>query len=552
MGLNEPSSNGGETRLDNAGRDIVALGIAIAAIIMFLVTGGRVLPQAVRALAQGGAAPDALLVNAVLLNIALIIFGWRRYRDLTQEVADRQMAENEARLLAETDDLTKCLNRRSIGPATEQLIVSAKERGQLVAFLMIDVDNFKQVNDVYGHAVGDEMLRTTAARIKQELPAGSVIARLGGDEFACVLSYDSRNPKAVDQYAEKIIEAVAQPIKFAQQELNVTVSAGIAVADLSGQSAIEAEPGITKTLMHRADIAMYHAKKQGRNRFFFFEMPMENEQRVRKDLESGIRRGLEEGEFVPFYEQQVDLDSGKLVGFEMLARWISPDMGIVGPDIFIPVAEEMGVIGELSEQLISVALEDAKTWNPALTLSVNISPFQLRDPWFSQKILKLLTKHGFPPNRLEIEVTESCLHENLAVVRTMITSLKNQGVAISLDDFGTGYSSLAQLRSLPFDRIKIDRSFVSEMDENLGNSKIVDAIVSLGEGLKLPITAEGIENDIVLDQLRKLGPLKGQGYFYGRPEDAATVSERLAMLDLLASPPAQHVLPVETPKTQAN
>ncbi len=552
MGLEKQISNGDDKRLDKAGRDIVALGIAAAAIILFVATGGRVVPQAARALFQGDAAPDALLVNAVLLNIALIIFGWRRYRDLTQEVAERELAESAARLLAETDELTGCLNRRSIKPATEQLIASAKERGQAAAFLMIDLDNFKQVNDVNGHAVGDEMLRITATRIRQELPTGSVVARLGGDEFACVLAYDSRNPKTVDQYAEKIIDAVAQPISVAQQELDVTVSVGIAVAELSGQTAIEAEPGFAKALMHRADIAMYHAKKQGRNRFFWFEAPMENEQKVRKDLENGIRRGLAEGEFVPFYEQQVDLDSGKLVGFEMLARWVSPDMGVVGPDIFIPVAEEMGVIGELSEHLIGEALDNAKSWNPALTLSVNISPIQLRDPWFSQKILKLLTKHGFPPNRLEIEITESCLHENLPVVRTMITSLQNQGVAISLDDFGTGFSSLAQLRSLPFDRIKIDRSFVTEMNQNIDNSKIVDAIVSLGEGLKLPITAEGIENDIVLGQLRKLGPLKGQGYFYGRPEDASTVNERLAKLDLLALRRVEDVVPSQTPKTQAN
>ncbi len=555
MGLQRPISNDGDRRLDKAGRDIVALGIAAAAIIMFLGTGGRVLPQAVRALIQGGGAPDALLVNAVLLNIALIIFGWRRYRDLTQEVADRQLAEDAARLLAETDELTGCLNRRSITPATEQLMNSAQKRGNAVAFLMIDLDNFKQVNDVNGHAVGDEMLRITADRIQQELPNDSVVARLGGDEFACVFAYDAQNSETVDRYAGAIIEAVAQPIQLGHQGLDVTVSVGIATADLSTLGTNQSGPAFAKTLMHRADIAMYHAKKQGRNRHFQFETPMENEQRFRKELETGIRRGLANNEFVPFYEQQVDLNTGELAGFEMLARWISPDMGIVGPDIFIPVAEEMGVIGDLSEHLIGMALEDAKTWNPKLTLSVNISPVQLRDPWFSQKILKLLTKHGFPPTRLEIEITESCLHENLAVVRTMITSLKNQGVAISLDDFGTGYSSLAQLRSLPFDRIKIDRSFVTEMNENLGNSKIVDAIVSLGEGLKLPITAEGIENDVVLDQLKKLGPFKGQGYFYGRPEDATTVSRRLAKLNLLAMEQAsqdQDISSLEDPKSQVN
>jgi EAL domain-containing protein (putative c-di-GMP-specific phosphodiesterase class I) len=272
---------------------------------------------------------------------------------------------------------------------------------------------------------------------------------------------------------------------------------------------------------------MYHAKKHGRDRHAWFEPQMESEIRFRNALESGLRRGISAGEFVPFYQQQIDIQTGKLVGFEMLARWKSPEFGIVSPEMFIPLAEELGVIGQLSEGLIRTALEDAKEWDPELTLSVNISPIQLRDPWFAQKLLRLLTECGFPPKRFEIEITESCLHENIAVVRSILTSLKNQGVMVSLDDFGTGYSSLAQLRSLPFDRLKIDRSFVTELAGEGANSELVAAIVALGRGLGLPIVAEGIENGEALAVLRQLGDLKGQGYHYGRPEDAAATLERL-------------------------
>ncbi|MBT8427979.1 MAG: EAL domain-containing protein, partial [Erythrobacter sp.] len=232
--------------------------------------------------------------------------------------------------------------------------------------------------------------------------------------------------------------------------------------------------------------------------------------------------------------QQVDVESGELVGFEMLARWDSPEMGLIGPDIFIPIAEDIGVIAELSENLIGRAFEDAREWDPKLTLSVNISPVQMRDPWFAQKLLKLLVKHRFPANRLDIEITETCLHENIGMVRSMITSLRNQGVRVSLDDFGTGYSSLSQLRSLPFDQLKIDRSFISELRNADNGDKLVDAIVSMGDGLSMPVIAEGIEDETVLKALGRWGNMRGQGYHYGRPEPADKVIKRLAAAGRLA------------------
>ena len=530
-----PSATGdtttGSRTLARADRDIITFGIAITAIIMFVGTGGSVLPQIARMVAGHGAAPDKLLVNAVLLNIALVIFGYRRYRELTVEVRDRRRAEGQARELAETDPLTGCLNRRAIGPATHLLLQSATERGQAVAFLMIDLDNFKQVNDINGHLAGDAILRESARRIVAALPEGSQVARYGGDEFAVAMPFDPRLPERVDAIAATLIEQVSQPVDSDGTSVETTISVGM--TSNSGKGAKADGPA----LLHLADIAMYHAKKTGRNRAAWFEPAMENELRIRSELAAGIRSGVAAGEFVPYYEKQIDLASGQLVGFEMLARWNSPSLGLVGPEVFIPVAEEIGMIAALSESVIAQALRDARHWNPRLTLSVNISPIQLRDPWFSQKLLRLLVEANFPPSRLEIEVTESCLHEDLGLVRTLIASLKNQGIKISLDDFGTGYASIAQLQTLPFDSIKIDRSFVTNLSTNAESATIVQAITSLGAGLGLPITAEGIESAEVLEQLQALGNFKGQGYLYGRPQTATQTNAGLAQLDLLLELP---------------
>lgn len=510
-------------------RDVVALGIAAAAIIMFVGTGGTVLPQIARAWMGLGSGPDQVLVNALLLNVALIIFGWRRYSDLVIEIGERRKAEEGARLLAETDPLTGCLNRRGMADSADELTAATQASGREIAFIMLDLDNFKLINDLNGHLVGDAVLFATAERITALLPHDGLVARLGGDEFACVVPYDAAAPERVDAFLARLIDAVPHPVVCDSVTVEATISVGVAASLPSTDgAALDAQ-----TLMHQADVAMYHAKKQGKNCYFWFEESMESELRSRKELETAIRRGIASGEFVPFYEQQIDLDSGELTGFEMLARWNSPQLGIVSPEAFIPVAEEMGLIGELSEMLIEQALADAKSWHPKLTLAINISPIQLRDPWFAQKLLKLLIKHNYPPKRLDVEITESCLHENIGTVRSLIASLRNQGVRISLDDFGTGYSSLAQLRSLTFDRLKIDRSFVAELSGADASSKIVSAIVSLGNGLELPITVEGIEDAQVLETLKQLGKLKGQGYHYGRPEDAAAVRARLEKDGLL-------------------
>lgn len=519
---------GTKRSVETAQRDIVTLGIAVAALILFVGTTGTVMPQIVRSWMGAGAAPDVLLTNAVLLNIALLIFGWRRYDDLHHEVQERRKAENLARELAEIDPLTGALNRRSGPKAVNALLSVARENGEEVAILLIDLDNFKQINDCNGHHAGDGVLETISKRILVCLPEDGLLIRLGGDEFACALTFAPGQRDRIDTLAEELTRSVSKPIEIDDLTLETTISIGMVASD-SHESDDAADQ-----LIHQADIAMYHAKKRGKNRFFWFERRMETELRHRNELEKGIREGIKAAEFVPFYEQQVDLNTGEIVGFEMLARWQSPQFGLVTPENFIPLAEELDLIGCLSEQLLKQAFIDAGEWHPRLSLSVNISPVQLRDPWFAQKLLRLLAESNFPAKRLEIEITESCIHENIGAVRSIIVSLKNQGIRVSLDDFGTGYSSLSQLRTLPFDRMKIDRSFVAEIADEENCVELVRAIVSLGKGLSLPITAEGVENANALAVLKEMGDFDGQGYLYGQPENARKTRARLAELGLLA------------------
>lgn len=519
--LTEPAGQR-DTALAPAQRDLLALAIAFGAIIMFVGTGGSVLSGIVRSLAGNGAGPDRLLTNALLLNIALIIFGWRRYRDLTGEVAERRRAEEQARLLAETDPLTGSLNRRSVAAQTDFLVETSRAQGRAVAVIMVDLDNFKQVNDVHGHLAGDEMLREAARRIGAQLPPGSLLSRFGGDEFACVVAFDPAHGEAIDRLAEALIDAVARPVRYNNVDIETTISLGLTRND--GHE----RPLDAQALLHVADIAMYHAKKHGKNGYAWFDPAMETELRFRSELEAGIRSGIPAGEFVPYYEKQIDMASGELVGFEMLARWNSPRLGVVKPDIFIPVAEEIGLIADLSESVIAQALLEARKWNPRLTLSVNISPVQLRDPWFAQKLLKLLVESNFPPERLEIEITESCLHENIALVRSMIVSLKNQGIKVSLDDFGTGYSSLAYIAKLPITALKIDRSFITEINKGPQGLAIVSAIIALAHSLNLKVIAEGVET---VEQSRLLHLLRcdeAQGFLFSPPMPAEEIAELIA------------------------
>jgi diguanylate cyclase (GGDEF)-like protein len=517
----------GQSTPAKARTDLITGAISVAAILMFVGTGSSVLSTTLQYYFQGGAPADRTLVIALLLNVALILFGWRRHHALSIEVQVRTAAEERAHLLASRDPLTGFLNRRSLAEEGAAMFVRAQRRRKAMALMMLDLDHFKTINDMHGHAVGDALLHAVAAEIAAAMPPIALQARLGGDEFSCGFLFDPAQPETVERIAEKLVARMAQPFEVEGLRLHISCSLGVARSDFECAS-IDA-------LMRSADIAMYQAKKSGRNRFAWFDQSMERELQVRNELESGLRTAIPRMEIVPYFEQQIDLATGRLHGFEVLARWEHPQRGLISPELFIPIAEETGMIADLSLSIMRQSFLAARDWDPSLSLSINISPWQLRDAWLAQKIIKVLTETGFPANRLEVEITESSLFDNLALAQSIVGSLKNQGVRLALDDFGTGYSSLAHLRALPFDRIKIDKSFVMSLNENADSAAIVNAIVSLGASLNLPITAEGVEDAAIEERLRVIGCAKAQGWHYGRPLSVIAARRLLAERRLLQS-----------------
>ncbi len=515
----------------SARRDMTSGAITVAAILLFVGTGSSALSSAVKYYFAAGDPTDRTLVIALLLNVALILIGWRRHNELRREVEVRTAAEERAQLLAARDPLTGFLNRRSLAEEGAALLVQAERRQKALAMLMLDLDHFKTINDMHGHATGDGLLRLVSEEIGRAMPSVALMGRLGGDEFACAFLFDPAHPDTVERIAERLVSRVAQPFVSDGLQLQISASIGIARTD-HGCASIDA-------LMRSADIAMYAAKNAGRNRFAWFDQSMERELKARNELEVGLRTAIPRQEIVPYFEQQIDLSTGRLFGFEVLARWEHPTRGLIPPEKFISIAEDIGMISDLSLSVMRQACLIAKDWEQSLSLSVNISPLQLKDPWLAQKIVKVLTETGFPASRLELEITEVALFDNLALAQSIVGSIKNQGIRIALDDFGTGYSSLAHLRALPFDRIKIDRSFVGSINVNAESAAIVNAIVRLGESLNLPITAEGIEDAAIEERLRAMGCSKGQGYLYGRPLTAANARRLLAEKRLLRNAPAK-------------
>lgn len=523
---------------DKDGSERLTGAISVAAILLFVGIGSTVLSQLLGQYLGTRDGADEILVIALLLNTALILMGWRRHASLVGQVRGHAEAEARARALASRDSLTGFHNRRSLADEGAAMVVDAERRGKATALLMLDLDHFKSVNDLHGHAVGDILLRVVAQEVTAITPTSALHARLGGDEFAIVMIFDAHAPEVVERVAERLVARIAQPFDAEGQKLHISCSVGLARSDFGCRS-IEA-------LMRAGDIAMYAAKKSGRNRFAWFDESMERELKARNDLEQGLRIAIPGGQIVPYFEQQIDLATGALTGFEVLARWEHPTRGVIGPDRFIPIAEETGMIADLSLSIMRQAFTAARDWDQALTLSVNISPWQLRDAWLAQKIIKTLTETGFPASRLEIEVTESALFDNLALAQSIAGSLKNQGVRLALDDFGTGYSSLAHLRALPFDRIKIDKSFVTSINEAPDSAAIVTAIVRLGESLNLPVTAEGVEDGSIAARLAAMGCAKAQGWHYGKPLSPIGVRALLAERRLIvgAAPAASNVEPI--------
>ena len=516
--------------------ELIAGAVTVGALLLFVVTASHATGPALRGLFEPGEHADRFAITSLLLNIALILFSWKRHKEIRTSMRQREAAERRAHLLRTRDLHTELLNRASLRERGSELIARADASGGNIALVVINLIRFKKVNELYGEPVGDGLLRIFAGIILNIAPEEALCARLCSDEFAVLIPFDEGAEELVTGLAEDLHHTLTSPMEIMGATLHIRTAVGL--------SRLEANCGDFSSLMRRAAIAMNAAKDDDGCRPVWFEAGMERAARARNDIELGLRRGIELGEFVPYYQPQVEFGSGKIRGFEMLARWNHPTDGVMGADLFIPVAEEIGMIGELSGALIRTAFADARLWHPSLTLSVNISPRQLGDPLLARNILDLLAEACFPPERLELEITESGLFENLETARSVVAALKAHGIRLALDDFGTGYSSLSHLRALPFDRIKIDRSFVSTLNRNPESWVIVKAIVNLGESLGVPITAEGVESGGIELRLRHLGCELGQGWFFGEPVPADGVSRMLRDHDLLAAPaigPAQRI-----------
>ena len=503
------------------------MSILIAAVFL-LIWNGTELFQRISLAKEVGPGLKVILI-ALTLNVALILFGWRRYVDLQHETEMRQQGEARAALIASTDGMTGLLNRKGFADKGEELRQGAVEAGLQLVILSLQLNRFKAINDRHGYDVGDCLLRMIASELEQGAGADALVARLAGDEFAIALRATRDELPDIEQRAEQLLRGVTRPMEAEGRLVQVGAFVGIAASDPAD--------GQIPDLLRRADIALDRAKSTRSARPVWFDEGMERALMIHSEVEQGIRYGLDHGQFIPYFEPQIDLRSGQIIGFEVLARWDHPLSGLIEPDRFIPVAEEHGLIGRLSEQVILAALTAAASWDQAIKLSVNISPVQLADSWLAQRIVRLLAEAGFPAERLVVEITESSLFADIELAKTIVVSLKNQGIKLALDDFGTGFSSLAHLRALPFDVIKIDRCFVSTLVQDPESAAIVRAVTTLADALKVPVTVEGIEDAATHAAVAGFGCAFGQGWYFGKPMSADQASALLRSRDEPAAQP---------------
>jgi len=495
----------------------IATLVSIAATVLFAVTAMHLLPAIIDGDPQSFEEVRPLAAPLILC-IALIILSWRRAADLQRTEEIQATARRNEFALSYTDDITGLRNRRFLNEVSADAL-----RQSPVSVLLMDLDGFKKVNDLYGHATGDELLKRIAERITAVCPAGAQAFRLGGDEFAICLTDDESEIDCVSRLAARLVETINQPVSIDQVVARVGVSLGIATREEDGAS--------LNSILHRADIAMYEAKRLGKNRYVWFDVQMERKLLDRNKLEAEIRTGIERGEFVPHFQPLLDLQTSTVKGFEVLARWNHPDRGMVQPDDFIPLAETSGLISDLSNSVMRSAIAHALRWPAEITIAVNISPIQFKDPLLADRILAMLREQGFPPTRLELEITESAILMDKALALATVNRLKAAGVRISLDDFGTGYASLSQLKELPFDRIKIDRSFIASLLVDKQNGAIVEAIATLGRSLALPITAEGVEEEVIQKHLIDLGCTDAQGWLFGKALEGSEAARQYLGID---------------------
>ena len=425
---------------------------------------------------------------------------------VTQDVTERKRAEARIARLAHYDSLTDLPNRVAFNQCFASVFDRAAKSDESFAVLVVDLDLFKQINDVFGHSTGDRLLRAIAQRLSAMLE-GAFLARLGGDEFAVIVT-ESPAPTHAARLAERLLAAVSEEFEIEGHRLRIGLSVGIALYPIDGVDG--------GALLANADAALYRAKAEGRGSIRFFEADMDRRLRERRALLLDLRSAAEQGQFLVYYQPQARID-GEIIGFEALARWQHPTRGLVPPDTFIPIAEESGLIHPIGEWMLREACREAASWPKPLHIAINLSPVQFRHGDLVALVHQVLIDTALAPGRLEFEITESVLIDDLPRALSILRRLKALGVRIAMDDFGTGYSSLSNLQAFPFDKIKIDRSFISDLERNAQSATIVRAVIALGRGLDLPVVAEGVETRAQLEFLASEACSEVQGFLLGRP-----------------------------------
>ncbi len=456
---------------------------------------------------------------------------WTILRQRVRRVVGERRAEKRINFLAFHDSLTGLANRRLFLDRLDSAIVGARRGGGQVALLFLDLDGFKLVNDTLGHDAGDLLLGTVSARLVSCVRGEDMVARLGGDEFTVLL----RDLEAMSQArsaAHRVLEALAHPVQIMDREIFVGASIGIAMYPRDGDDSV--------TLLKNADTAMYRAKDHGRNTYEFYTPEMSTEVQVRMSLESSIRRALDREEFVVHYQPLVELATGTLVSFEALVRWEHPELGLVSPAEFVPLAEETGLIKQLGRWVLREACSRARRWQTLagrpVRVAVNLSGKQFSDRDLVGHIAGVLEDAALAPSQLELEITENTVMHNTDTSIAMLLELKRLGIHLSVDDFGTGYSSLSYLKRLPLDTLKIDRSFVGHVPGDADDTAIVQAIVAMAHSLRLGVVAEGVETATQVEFLREVGCDLVQGYFLGRPMPGADADAIVRQRAPLLSP----------------
>jgi diguanylate cyclase (GGDEF)-like protein len=417
--------------------------------------------------------------------------------------------------MAHHDALTGLPNRVLLHDRVSQAIAQAQRNREVLAMLFIDLDRFKTVNDSLGHHVGDRLLKSVGERLESCTRGSDTIARIGGDEFVVLLG-DLEKPEDARHVALKVLDALAEPVTIGVHELRVTPSIGICAYPHDGTD--------VETLMRNADTAMYHAKQMGRNNYQFFTQSMNDAAQERLALENDLRHAVERAEFTLHYQPQLDLKTGRIVGFEALVRWLHPQRGMVGPSQFVAAAEETGLIGQIGEWVLREACLQARAWHHAghseLQVSVNCSAQQFQRESFVETVGGILRASGLPAQQLDLEITESVIIQHSEAVIARFQALDDMGVRISIDDFGTGYSSLSYLKRFAIHQLKIDQSFVRDISSDPDDAAIVSAIIAIAHSLGLQVVAEGVETPEQLAFLRSLGCDVAQGYYFSKPVPA--------------------------------